>query len=346
MSKTKKIWIMAASIAVAVGIIIVIVVSVTRDFSLFKEHNIVTEVKTYSVDKDFKNIKIEDVEYDIFLVPTKDEKCKVICNEEEKLYHTVDVVGDTLIIKRINTRKWYESIYFGFDFGIWDSLTMTVYLPEKEYQNFYITTTSGDVSVDVPFAFSEAEVYDTSGDVILSNITADNITAKSTSGDVKIASSNVKEDLNLKTTSGDVSLSNVNAKNITSESTSGEVKVISANVKDELYSGTTSGDVNISNVKTQDISVKSTSGDVELISVVSLGDLKAKTVSGEIDLDRCDGKSLDLKTTSGDIEGSLLSEKLFITDTTSGDVDVPVCTSDERCVISTVSGDVEIVILK
>jgi DUF4097 and DUF4098 domain-containing protein YvlB len=104
--------------------------------------------------------------------------------------------------------------------------------------------------------------------------------------------------------------------------------------------------VNISNVKTQDVSVKSTSGDVELIGVISLGDLKAKTVSGEIDLDRCDGKFLNLETTSGDVDGSLLREKLFITDTTSGEVNVPIFTSDEKCMISTVSGDIEIVVLK
>lgn len=346
MSKTKKIWIISASIAVAVGIIIAMLVDITTDFALFQEHNVITEVKTYSVDKEFKNIKVEDVEYDVFLVPTKDEKCKVVCNEGEKLYHTVEVVGDILTIKRINTRKWYESIYFGFSFGGWDSLKMTVYLPEKEYQDLYITTTSGDVLVEAPFKFSETKVYNTSGDVILSNITADNITATSTSGEVHISSSNVKENLDLRTTSGDVSLSDVTAKNITSESTSGEVQVISANVKDELYSGTTSGDVNISNVKTQDVSVKSTSGDVELIGVISLGDLKAKTVSGEIDLDRCDGKFLNLETTSGDVDGSLLREKLFITDTTSGEVNVPIFTSDEKCMISTVSGDIEIVVLK
>ena len=346
MSKAKKIWIIAASAAIAVGIIIAMIVAVTTDFGMFKEKNVITEVKTYSVDKDFKNIKVEDVEYDVFIVPSKDEKCKVVCNEEEKLYHTVEVVGDTLRINRINTRKWYESIHFGFGFGGWDSLTLTVYLPEKEYEELYIRTTSGDVFVETPYTFSDAKIYGTSGDVMIENITANNVTATSTSGEVKISSINVKEDLYSNTPSGDVSLSDVTAKNITSESTSGEVKIVTANVKGDFRSSTTSGDINISNLKSQDISVKSTSGDVELIDTIAIGRLKAKTISGDIELDRCDGNSLNLVTTSGNVDGSLLTEKLFITDTTSGDVDVPHTSSDEKCEISTTSGDIEIIVLK
>jgi DUF4097 and DUF4098 domain-containing protein YvlB len=60
-------------------------------------------------------------------------------------------------------------------------------------------------------------------------------------------------------------------------------------------------------------------------------------------LDAVDAETLILKATSGDVEGTLLSAKKFVTDTTSGEIRVP--KSDESagiCEIKTVSGDVQI----
>ena len=315
------------------------------DFDPYKSHNFKTEMKTYSVDKDFKNIKIEDVEYDVFLMPSEDDKCKVVCNDEEKLYHTVEVVGDTLTINRINTRKWYENIYFGINFGNWDSLKMTVYLPEHEYQSLNIGTTSGEIDVSGSLKFYEAKISNTSGnikcegefkgsvvfdttsgDINLLNIRAEDISARSTSGDVSILSSNAKSKIYSKSTSGNVNISNITA--------------------GEMYAKCTSGDINIQNTKADDIAVKSTSGDMQLKNVISNMDLRAESVSGDIELYRCDGNALDLSTVSGDVEGSIITEKAFIANTVSGEIDIPACTADSKCIINTTSGDIDIDISK
>jgi DUF4097 and DUF4098 domain-containing protein YvlB len=53
-----------------------------------------------------------------------------------------------------------------------------------------------------------------------------------------------------------------------------------------------------------------------------------------------------LKTTSGSVKGSLLTPKIFYTDTTSGSVDVPRSTEGGLCEIQTTSGSIRITIEK
>ncbi|MGN0630833.1 MAG: hypothetical protein ACI4JN_05850, partial [Ruminococcus sp.] len=98
MNKTKKIWIIAACAAVAVGLIIIILLGAIGSKAFFSSNQVQKELKIYSVDEDFSNISIKNTEYDIILLPSEDKKCRVESMDEEKLYHTVEVVGDTLTI--------------------------------------------------------------------------------------------------------------------------------------------------------------------------------------------------------------------------------------------------------
>ena len=70
--------------------------------------------------------------------------------------------------------------------------------------------------------------------------------------------------------------------------------------------------------------------------------IEIDTTSGEIELERCDAQGLLLKSNSGDISGTLLSEKRFVTDTTSGDVNVPNTAPliAGACEVTTTSGDI------
>ena len=98
----------------------------------------------------------------------------------------------------------------------------------------------------------------------------------------------------------------------------------------------------MSNVKGKEIFANTISGGVMLTDTVSSQKLKANSTSGEIDLKRCDAKNIVLDTVSGEISGTLLSNKQFITETTSGTVNVPQSVSNEECRITTVSGDIYI----
>ncbi len=345
MNKTKKTCLIASAITVAVGICISIFVCIITNFNPYKNAEVKFDEKVHLIDEKFENIKIDDNMCNVFIIPSEDEECKVVCHDEEKRYHTVEVVNNTLTIDSVDSRKWYEEFYFGFTFSWNDFISLSIYLPEKEYKELYIDTFSGDVDIADSFTFINGEIDSTSGDIKCNAKFKGDVKFDSTSGDIDLSDISANN-ISANSTSGDVNILGISADNISVNTTSGEVEISSANAKDKLYADSTSGDVNILDSKAYDIFAESTSGDINMRNTVSLGNLKIESTSGDIEFYRCDGKLIDLNSVSGDIEGSFLTEKLFITDTTSGDISVPNCISDEQCKITTTSGDIEVTIFK
>ncbi|MBQ4100357.1 MAG: DUF4097 family beta strand repeat protein [Oscillospiraceae bacterium] len=286
------------------------------DFANLIDINFTPKQNTYTVNDDFKNIYIMGVEADITLIPANDNSCKVVCDESEKIYHTVEVLDDTLTIKRKDTKKWYERI-ISFDFG---KMAVTVYLPKDEYENLYALTLSGSINILSNFSFKNAEVYNTSGNTGFFANTSDDVTITAVSGTVNASS--------------------FECNNLTIETVSGEMNVQNINAKNNIGANAVSGDISLNNIECKNIKTSAVSGDVEFKNVIANGDIYIDTVSGDIDLANSDGTYLNIATTSGDVKGTLLSDKVFFTDTTSGEIDVPRTTADEKCEIETVSGDV------
>ena len=118
--KTAKIVLIIVAVAlIIVGLILSIIAFARNDlydnvFDISK--NMKTVQNTYKIDDNFKNISIDDVEADVTIILADDNICKVVCDESDKIYHKVDVVDNTLTIKRVNSRKWFEKI-ITFDFG-------------------------------------------------------------------------------------------------------------------------------------------------------------------------------------------------------------------------------------
>lgn len=119
----------------------------------------------------------------------------------------------------------------------------------------------------------------------------------------------------------------------------------SANVTGRTNIFSVSGDINIFGINCENIKVSTTSGNILLSDVIANDSINCESISGEINLNSCDGKNLDIKTTSGDVKGTLLSGKDFIADTISGNINVPNSSSEERCQISTVSGNIDISVI-
>ena len=70
--------------------------------------------------------------------------------------HSAVVEGNTLSIKVIDTRKWYDYISFTFS-----SPEITVYLPRGSYDTLKVDTGTG--SVDIPDGYNFEEVRFSSG---------------------------------------------------------------------------------------------------------------------------------------------------------------------------------------
>lgn len=177
---------------------------------------------------------------------------------------------------------------------------IAVYFPQEAYDALHIETASSDIEVSQELSFASAEISTMSGEV-----------------DVKAS---ISDNISINTTSGDISVENSFATEVTLKSVSGEINGEKINCKS--------------------ISAKTTSGEIELKNVVAEYQMNGKSVSGSIFLDNCDADYLKLSTTSGDVRGQLLTSKTFVTDTTSGDVNVPRSIGNGTCEIKTTSGDI------
>ncbi len=135
-----------------------------------------------------------------------------------------------------------------------------LYLPTDYTGIVDISTMSGDIKSNV--ALHTGKISTLSGDVILKDIDAFEISTKS--GDIDIATINDKIDIS--TLSGDVSISHLKIQNVSSITTM-------------------SGDVSIRNNDSAYITIKTTTGDVKLDNNIKDGiDCNIKTTSGDIDV--------------------------------------------------------------
>lgn len=300
MKKSKKILITVAVILIAVGMICGFcgICSLGFNFNEISTSDFVTH--TYTVDDDFTNIIIEDAESNINFYKSNDDKCRVLCDEREKVTHTVVNENKTLTVRVKDERNWFERINIGIFLS---DMRVSVYLPKNKYDSLNAASMSGDIDVANEFTFDNAKVGSISGDV---SVKAD-----------------VKQELNISSTSGDVIINNISATEC-------------------INASSVSGEIDLSNVKGKEIFANTISGGVMLTDTVASQKLKANSTSGDIDLKRCDAKNIVLDTVSGEISGTLLSNKQFITETTSGTVNVPQSVSNEECRITTVSGDIYI----
>lgn len=321
MKKSVKIALIVAACLVGAGILLVAAAAVSPDFDFRRISPLRGEVETYTYENpnDFESIVIDVVESDVRVLRSSKGELQIICDESDRIYHEVRVENGTLYVTRNDTRRWFERI-FSFDFR---EMTVTVYLPQELYAGIHAKSVSGDVIVEAGVIFDSAELKSTSGELSFYAATEGALSLTSVSGDVDVHGSDV----------GTLSAS----------STSGSIEISRVRANEGVEVDTTSGDIGISHVTAVSLSADSTSGDARLENTVVTEHLKIETTSGDIELEACDAATLSIDSMSGEVEGTLLSGKMYSTETDSGSVRVPASTSGAgECRISTNSGDIYI----
>lgn len=317
MKKSKKIAVFTAVGMIAAGLIIAFAAIAAMGFDLTKTANIDLNEKTYSLTKDFSKIYVNVEEFDICFLPSENNICKITCYENDKIYFTVTDENNTLTIERHDKRKWYEHIINIY----WGKPEIIVYLPQKEFESICIKATSGNISVPEGFIFKSADIQNASGAVKFSAETINS--------------------LYITTVSGSSFVKNISAKTIDISSTSGDIIIDSIKNNSEFIAKTVSGSINASGINCQTFNAYSTSGKINISHIIAEQFFQIESVSGNIEINKCDSDKIQIKTNSGDVTGSLLTEKIFFTDTHSGKIDVPKSFSGGECEISTVSGDIK-----
>lgn len=182
--------------------------------------------------------------------------------------------------------------------------------------------------------------------VFLPNDQYNSLTVTETTGDIKISDNLTLNRLSISVSTGDIHLEKCSIGSAEVSTSTGDIKAKNVNCDNDLSINVTTGDVKLENIKCQNLKSKGNTGDVSLKQVIAVNKLSLKRTTGDIKLKSADGGEVFIETDTGDVYGTLLSDKIFITESSIGDIKVPKTTSGGKCKIKTNTGDIKIVIEK
>ena len=276
------------------------------------------ETNTYDISEEYKGICVITDTADVILIPSEDGKTRVVCYEETKAKHSVSVSKDGVLqIKIKDDRAWYDHIGFNYD-----TCRISVYIPAKEYESLSVDGKTGDVKIPKSFGFKNVSVFGSTSDVECYASVTETLKVHLSTGDIFVRDTNIGS-MELKVSTGDIRVSRVDC--------GGKVDV-----------AVTTGDVRFESLSCGSLFSKGSTGEITLNKVIVTGKLSIERSTGDVELERSDASEIFIKTSTGDVEGSLLSEKVFIYRTDTGDVRIPHTTSGGKCEIETSTGDIEI----
>lgn len=184
------------------------------------------------------------------------------------------------------------------------SAKITVYLPEAEYQDLTIQESTGDIAIAAGLHFHNMDI-------------------KTSTGDVENYAS-AWETIGIHTDTGYI-----------------RMEAVSAGTLDVTVS---TGDVTIVDVTCDNLISEGDTGDLNLKNVIAQEAFKIERSTGDVSFDKSDASDILVETETGDVTGSLLSNKVFYTETDTGKVSVPPAGKGGNCVIHTDTGDIKITV--
>lgn len=315
----KNIWFIVAAALVFTGCILFGCVMAVLKWDFAKLSTNEYETNSYEINEKFLSVSVDTDTANIRFAPSEDTKCKVVCYEQKKLRHSVSINDGELSIKVEDTRKWYEHI--GITFG---TPTITVYLPETEYSSLAIEGSTGNVEIPKDFRFDTIDISVTTGDVT--------------------NHASAVEGIKIETSTGSILVESISAGRLALSVSTGRVTVSDVTVTNDITVNVSTGKTALTNITCDDLFSYGNTGDVNMIDLVANGKLSVERSTGYVRFDGCDAAEICVETDTGDVVGSLLSDKVFVTKSDTGDIDVPNSISGGRCEITTDTGDIKITV--
>ncbi len=176
------------------------------------------ETNTHAIQDPYSNISINIDTADLIILPTEETTTSVVCFEQEKAKHTVEVKDNTLYIQVVDTRAWYEHISISFQ-----SPKITVYLPQEEYETVLVKASTADIRMETLSA-KTLDLALSTGDMTLTNIQCMNIKAAATTGDIHLKQVIASQEFTVKNSTGDVIVEGCDADRLKIQTSTGDIK--------------------------------------------------------------------------------------------------------------------------
>lgn len=317
MRKRTGIWLIVAAVLVLGGGMVFGGAMMTLGWDFTKLSTDAFETAEYVIDEPYTHITIDTITADVELVPTQEAVGKVVCYEQKKMKHRVSVENGTLVVAVTDTRAWYEHIGIHFR-----TPKITVTVPQGEYGALSIRSDTGNVVIPKECAFDSIDV------------------AMST-GNIRNGASAAKR-MKLKTTTGSIRVDNVTAGALELTASTGGISVSQVRCAGDVTVRVSTGKTTLEQVTCQNLTTSGNTGSVTLSQVVAEGLLSVKRSTGRVTFAGADAAEIFVETDTGDVRGTLLSDKVFITQTDTGRIDVPKTTTGGKCEIHTATGDISL----
>ncbi len=187
-----------------------------------------------------------------------------------------------------------------------DTTVIKLYLPKDKYNSLLIKASTGDIEIPNDFTFGSIDI-------------------KGSTCDIDCQASTIN-DLNFELSTGDIEIENI---------TAGDINLV-----------ITTGDIDVSNVNCASFASSGSTGDIELEKVDAGKSFYITRNSGDVTIDECDADELFVQTNTGDVSGNLLTSKIFVCKTDTGEINLPNTTEGGKCEIITDTGDIIISVKK
>ena len=319
MKRSTRVCLIIAAALMLLGILLFTCAIAATDFNFASGFNTAKyETTTHEITEKFDSISVDTDTADINILPATDNAVKVLCFEQENLFHKVSVKDGTLTVELVDERRWFEHITF---FNI-HSPMINVYLPEAEYRALNIAASTSDIDIAREFSFESLNIHVSTGDVT--------------------CYASAKEIIKMRASTGRITLEDLSAGAIDITTTTGGIRASNITCAGDLKTSVSTGKTKLSSVTCKNLFSTGNTGDITLIDVIATERFDIERSTGDVEMEACDAAELIIITDTGDVDGSLLSEKVFVVRSDTGDIDVPKTTSGGICEITTDTGDIEI----
>lgn len=314
MKKPTKIRFCTTSLLVIFGLLVCTAVTACN-WNFANPNMVVYDTVTYEIGEQFTSVSADLHISDISFIPCDEDSVRVVCYKPQNKDYSVGVNGNTLSIT-----ENYE--YINFHFFNFNTPTVSVYMPQGDYNALIVSSKTGDTYIPNDFNFESIEVTATTGNV---NCEA-------------CALNKIKIELS----TGDIILNSLNAKDISLSVTTGSINIASVECTGNLTVDVRTGKSNLSNIKCKNLLSNGNTGDIVLKNVIAHDTFNIERSTGDVKFEACDANDITVKTSTGKVCGTLLSEKIFTAKSNTGSVNVPQTTSGGKCNIKTTTGDIKI----
>lgn len=298
------------------------------------------DTNTVEIDETFSSISIDADTSDISILPATDGKCTVRLYEKKKLPHTVSVENDTLTITKAE-KKWYDYINF-FNFK---TPKITVYLPAAEYQRLSIKGSTGDIAISKDFTFDTIDINLSTGNTEIYASAANAVKVQASTGDITLIGVHTNR-IDILLSTGDTTLNEVRCEgDIHIKSTTGDINLSNTDCTGGINTENRTGKSTMTNVRCKNLTSEASTGTLQMTNVIASEKFALERDTGDVHFDRCDAAEIEVETDTGSVKGTLLTNKIFITKTDTGTINVPESTQGGKCKITTDTGNITITIV-